>query len=382
LSQSSPEGHGGQINTPSSPDLKLVSNKGENDFSEDIAPPLGSVPSDAVGSIEHTNLFEAPGTDLAQSEMQPSDSEAIIDGDYLVQGKNHPKPIELPAEPRKGLVPKGGKKVPISDGEINSKDLSIVIGPMYVMKYIVMEEFQKELPKAPLDPRIEYAYAPKETGNEEEMDNQKVLRMNQALLNVEMIRISTGPSRFLKEDKRKGRKVKLKHRKHQLKFRRKIKLSTRNSKRGMKENGKFHSLVCKMLPRRFRPLSFKLNKISSKKVSMKSLASLDKLETPNFKHLPLFRTKKQVPFRVINTTKQLGAFPVKNDRTILLQWGRARPSIRNIRVDGVNSRDSIFWQKITKLSPYFQGTVQQYLLLCMLIFITMLSITIAEGILE
>ena len=91
---------------------------------------------------------------------------------------------------------------------------------------------------------------------------------------------------------------------------------------------------------------------------------------------------KNMSGEVINTTKQLGAFPVKNDRTILLQWGRARPSIRNIRVDGVNSRDSIFWQKITKLSPYFQGPVQQYLLLCMLIFITMLSITIAEGILE
>jgi len=227
--------------------------------------------------------------------------------------------------PTKGLVLKKSPKEHIGNGNIDLKELAIVIGPKYILKHIAVNP--DVLPEAPHHPLLDLAHNPvPEDLADEEFEQEKNRIANRGYIRDEYAQRSRdGHSRFYGSG----------HVTWKIRRGRRNKLSNRIGKRGLRGNRIIPSILARLLPKYLQPTPINLESVGTECFIQPMASTLNAFDPSVLSHLPVFKTNKHMSFKVINTVKKLDDIDPHTEKTILLQWGRAKPSIRDFRVDGV-----------------------------------------------
>lgn len=222
----------------------------------------------------------------------------------------------------------GISKEPLFNRDIDLENIITILGPRYVLKDICTDVRSLE------PDRIQILN--KHLGEDITEGEDAVIWSQEEIIEMESRRfLRGGKSRFSMQ---KGRPKKI----H---FARKKQITNRRfrvrSKKGQRiilfASSRSVFTLFKLV--KWRKKSHQLPRIINDEIHVKIKPTLG-IKSVNFSKLRSLGRLPRMSFSIVNTTERLDhSMPDRTKPTILLQWGRARPSIRDIRVDGLKTEN-------------------------------------------
>ncbi|MDB4865367.1 hypothetical protein OAI00_03265 [Euryarchaeota archaeon] len=263
----------------------------------------------------------------------------------------------------KGLKRKPSNKLVIVNEDMDTTQFLQVIGPRYIMKNIAI--FPENLPVAPTLTQEEKTY-----NDVKDLQNQNLspLPPERDLSDSDELESKTTIDEIIKSVNKKICKDAV---------RRRDLLGNSSNKRGLGKNKFIQIILQRFLPKNMRSPPHNLQVLHQKPIlNMVGTNSIIKYDEKNILNLSQLHLGKPMSFKIVNTVSRLDEFPIRNDKTVFLQWanvGKIR-SIRNIRVDGIRDKKSILERLVFHLdrklgasAMYFIDKYKSYILLFALI---------------
>ena len=248
-------------------------------------------------------------------------------------------------------LPHAITKESLFERNIDLQNIMTIIGPRYVLKDISAHE----LPS--LEPPHIQTLNKYLGGLNDGQDTMKVYSQEEIIEMESRRLLRFGKSRF-SSSKARRKKIPFKRKKKIKRIRRFI-IHLKQGQQLMLFSS-WKSILTPFKLIKWRKESHHLPKIINDEINLKIKPTIG-LKPVKISSLRSLERMSRTPFLIVNTTERLDHnMPNRSQPTVLLQWGRARPSIRDIRVDGVKT-DHWFVNLVHKMGARLNSVWSQWL---------------------
>ena len=248
-------------------------------------------------------------------------------------------------------LPSSITKESLFEKNIDLENIVSIIGPRYVLKDISV----KELPS--LERNHIQTLNKNLSGLNDGKDALKVYSQEEIIEMESRRLLLTGKSRFSSS---KARQKKIHpERKKKIKRIRRFIVHLKEGEQLMLFSS-WKSILTPFKVQNWRKETHQLPRIITDEINLKIKPTIG-LKSVELSGLRTLERMSRTPFLIVNTTERLDHnLANRSQPTILLQWGRARPSIRDIRVDGVKNEDW-FVDLVQKIGARLNSAWSQWL---------------------